>query len=150
MTVVEQIEQICKPIVEAKGAYIVELSIRVQGRNRIVEAFVDTDSGITTDLCTDISRELSTALDAANFIHGSYHLVVSSPGLDRPLKYPRQYSKNIGRTLTVKVINNGETQKIQGRLIEATEQGIRLGLTNDEQCIVTFDQIVEARVNTAW
>ena len=50
-----------------------------------------------------------------------FSLEVSSPGLDEPLKLNRQYKKNIGRF--VEVLLNDTTKK-EGKLLEATEDGI--------------------------
>ncbi|MBI4548462.1 MAG: ribosome maturation factor RimP [Ignavibacteriae bacterium] len=150
MDIAEQIVRLAQPIIEAKDAYLIELKVRGKGRNRIIEAFIDTDTGVTTDLCAEISRELSTALDAADIIRGPYHLIVSSPGLDRPLKFPRQYQKNIERTLLVKVLSNGAVEKIEGKLTEATTEHITLLLKNAEQRTIPFDQIIDARVQTIW
>ena len=63
--------------------------------------FVDSDSGMTTEKCRKISRFLESHLDTNGWLGEKYLLEVSSPGIGRPLKFLRQYHKNLGRTLEV-------------------------------------------------
>ena len=150
MSIIDQIRSIALPIIESKGAYAIELAVRGEGRGRRVEAFIDSDNGVTTDLCAEISRGLARSLDAADIVPGSYHLVVSSPGIDRPLKFPRQYPKNIGRRMTVRWKNQYTVQRIDGKLVEATEGGITLQLVNGDVQQISFDAILDARVLSAF
>jgi ribosome maturation factor RimP len=95
-----------------------------------------------------VSREVSAAIDAANLILGRYRLDVSSPGIDRPLKYAWQYPKHIGRLFRVKV-RTGEV--IEGSLIAASEEGIRLQVKGKSDPVdVAHEAIVEARVPAPW
>ncbi|MGD0338185.1 MAG: ribosome maturation factor [Bacteroidota bacterium] len=111
-------------IIEGYKAYLVDCTVRGEHGTRVVEVFVDSDSGVTTELCASISRDLAARLDAAEIIHGRYRLEVSSPGLDRPLKLYRQYPKNIGRTLKVKYTMEGTAVTVVGKLVTVKENSI--------------------------
>lgn len=63
--------------------------------------FADSDTGMTFEKCQKLSRYLESHLDTNGWLGDSYLLEVSSPGISRPLKFPRQYKRNIGRTLAV-------------------------------------------------
>lgn len=63
--------------------------------------FADSDSGMNFDKCQKISRYLESFLDTHGWLGDKYVLEVSSPGVDRPLKFPRQYRNNAGRTVSV-------------------------------------------------
>jgi ribosome maturation factor RimP len=67
--------------------------------------FADADSGLTFAKCQKLSRYLESFLDTNGWLGETYLLEVSSPGIDRPLKFPRQYAKNIGRTLAVTLLD---------------------------------------------
>ncbi|MEM6769696.1 MAG: ribosome maturation factor [Bacteroidota bacterium] len=88
-----------------------------------LEVFVDSDSGMTFRKCQRISRFLEAWLDEEQPLGDKYTLNVSSPGVDRPLKFHRQYVKNQGRTLEV---TTTEGEKIKGELITVTEDYIVL------------------------
>lgn len=78
-----------EPIVSADGLYLEDLTVSRAGRRHLVRITVDADKGIGHDELSDVSRHLSTALDAAEATDGdlgveSYTLEVSSPGsIDR-------------------------------------------------------------------
>lgn len=145
-----ELEEITRPVVEAKGAFLVDISVRGERGGKVVEIFLDGDEGVTTDLCAGVSRELSIAFDRSDAIHGRYYLVVSSPGTDRPLKLVRQYPKNVGRTMVVKYRMNGQVDRIEGTLAEASADGIVLQMQGDEIRKVSHEQIIEARVKPVW
>ncbi len=124
MDLVKAVREQAEPIIEGYNAYLVDCIVRGERGTRVVEVFIDSDTGITTELCASISRDLGTQLDANDIIPGRYRLEVSSPGLDRPLKLYRQYLKNIGRTLKVKYTIDGTTVIATGKLKAVTEQSI--------------------------
>ncbi|MBI1807533.1 MAG: hypothetical protein HYR76_10835 [Ignavibacteria bacterium] len=146
----KKIAEITEPIVSAKGAFVVDLAFRGNDAGKVLEFFVDTDTGITTELCAEISRDLSQALDKANILQRRYHLVVSSPGIDRPLRFPRQYQKNIGRQLAVTYRGDLRNEKIEGELMEATSAQIVLRLQDGDRREIPVLSIIEARVKAAW
>lgn len=100
--------------------YLVEFEYKTPNQ---LSVYIDTDQGVNSRQCARVSRFLEEHLDEANWNEGKYILEVSSPGVDRPLKFPRQYLKNIGRTLEVK-LTDGE--KIKGKLVESNEDFIVL------------------------
>ncbi len=150
MTSVSSISERAKPVVEAKGAYLIDVAVRNGDRGNVVEIFADTDGGITTDLCAEISRELSEIFDGDKLFPGRYYLVVSSPGIDRPLKFQRQYAKNIGRSLTVKYKSAGQAEQIRGELLKTDATAFELRQENGDTRRVEFDAVMEARVNAPW
>lgn len=103
-----------------KDCFLVDFELPTPTR---LEVFIDSDSGITFDKCRKISRYLEAVIEEENWFGEKYTLDVSSPGLYRPLKLKRQYFKNIGRKLKVKV-KEGSEQK--GTLIKVDENSITL------------------------
>jgi ribosome maturation factor RimP len=82
--------------------------------------FIDSDTSITFKKCQRLSRHLEAYLDESQEITEAYILEVSSPGISRPLKFPRQYIKNIGRKIKIET----EEERYKGRLILADEEKI--------------------------
>lgn len=97
--------------------------VEVNHTNTKLEAFVDSDSPMTFSRCQRTSRFLEAYLDEEQPLGEKYTLNVSSPGVDRPLKFHRQYVKNTGRTLEV---TTNEGDKFKGELKTVTEEGIVL------------------------
>lgn len=91
--------------------------------------FADSDSGMTFEKCQRLSRYLESHLDSNGWLGEAYLLEVSSPGISRPLKFARQYPRNVGRMLEV-VTTNGE------RLIQTLKAA-------DEAQITLTEEVVE-------
>lgn len=99
--------------------YVVEISVSDSKIRRKVTVFLDSDAGITIDQCTAFSRTLGNQLE--EIIEEAFTLEVSSPGADSPLKFERQYVKNIGRSL--RVIKTDQTE-VKGKLTEITNGSV--------------------------
>ncbi len=80
---------------------------------------VDGDNGVALQDCIDISRAIENNLDREE---QDFSLEVASVGVGSPLKMVRQYKKNVGRTLIVKLA----TQTIEAELVEANDNFIIL------------------------
>ena len=105
----------------ANGQFIVDVSVTSRPPRKIV-VLVDADQGITIDDCAEISRQLSKSLDETGLIEENFFLEVSTPGVEHPLKLKRQYRKNIGRKLKLKLAD----KTIEGKLEEVAEEKITL------------------------
>lgn len=88
-----------------------------------LEVFIDSDSGITFEKCHKISRYIEKHLDENLWLGDKYMLDVSSPGISRPLKLHRQYVKNTGRKIEVK-LEDGTLR--EGTLLRVNDEGIVL------------------------
>jgi len=118
-----RITAVIETVVAAAGYDLEDLSLSRAGRRHVVRVLVDADGGISLDDIAVVSRDISTALDAAEesdgeLLAGEYQLEVSSPGVDRPLTLPRHWRRNVGRLVAV----NGLT----GRVTAADDEGIVL------------------------
>ena len=89
------------------------------GRIRLV---VDGDKGVTIDDCAEISRELNQRIEGLGILE-DYHLEITTPGVDQPLKTERQYPKHIGRNLKVELVDG---HLINGKLMSVLKDGILL------------------------
>jgi ribosome maturation factor RimP len=105
---------------EFKDFYVVDIESYNPGS---ISVFIDSDSGLTTSQCARVSRYLEEYLDGENFNDGKYNLEISSPGVDRPLKFPRQYIKNKGRKVDL-VTQDGEN--IRAKILDANEDYVVL------------------------
>lgn len=135
--------------------FIVEIHLK---GGQHLDVFADSDSGMTFAKCQALSRHLEKHLDENGWLGEKYVLEVSSPGVDRPLKFPRQYRKNAGRTLAVTLTD--KTQKT-GLLKSADDNGIVLETTHIErennkkkevktETPIAYDQIEKAVVQLAF
>jgi ribosome maturation factor RimP len=120
----DQMEEIRK-LAESKlipGQFIVDITVSAKKGPGKVLVLVDADQGITIDDCAEISRQLSKALDDSSLLMDHYMLEVSTPGVDYPLRLKRQYVKNIGRKLKIKLSD----KILEGKLMEVKTESIVL------------------------
>ena len=102
------------------------IDIEWKSANQRVEVYLDSDEGISFRKCQIISRYLEAHLDEGGWLGEKYTLEVSSPGVRRPLKFPRQFPKHVGRKLEVKTTSG---EKFEGKLKEVTDSNIALTWT---------------------
>ena len=130
--------------------YMVDLE--VSPTKRIV-VYIDGDEGVSLEACTQISRVLESVLDEEPTLGGIYELEVSSPGVNRPLKFPRQYLKHVGRTLRIEL---AEGTKIEGQLINTGHESISVEIKSPDRKVkpelreIPYDQIREAFVTVQF
>lgn len=110
--------------IEGTEYYILELEIN-PGNNIKVE--LESMGPVSISDCVDISRQIEHNLDREA---EDFSLQVSSPGIDKPLRDHRQYIKNIGRNLKVKLTGGEE---VEGELVTANEKGIKLHTSRKER-----------------
>ncbi|HLF13953.1 MAG TPA: ribosome maturation factor RimP, partial [Bacteroidota bacterium] len=90
-------------------------------------------------------------LDGSVLSGETYTLTVSSPGLDRPLKFPRQYPKHVGRGISVTLLSGASTTRLLGVLVAAGERSILVQTeSRGEAREIAFEDIVEAKVEPRW
>jgi ribosome maturation factor RimP len=120
--VVDQVEKIAVPLLQALDLELVDVEYKKEGPNWFLRVFID---GITKpvdlDDCAKASEQLSIALDQNDPIPGNYYLEVSSPGAERPLKKESDYQKAIGKTVHVSTYEPIDGQRsFEGILEEVT------------------------------
>ena len=95
-------EELLQPIVERFGVEIYDVEYVKEGSDWYLRAYIDKEGGVNILDCEAVSRELSDALDVADYIEESYILEVSSPGLGRTLKKDKHLEKSLGEEVEIK------------------------------------------------
>ena len=124
---VEQVRKVIQPVWEGTTVELVEIRFVVERGRRILRLYIDKPGGVTTKDCSAVSKEVSHLLDVHNLIRHRYTLEVSSPGLDRPLREPSDFRRNLGRLVQVTALKpSGSKRTIVGNLSSWREEGITL------------------------
>lgn len=95
-------EEFLTPILEKKGLKLWDVVFEKEGKEYYLSAYIDKPGGVTVDDCEEVSREMNEILDREDYIKENYTFVVSSPGLDRPLKRERDFINSVGREVEIK------------------------------------------------
>ncbi len=111
-------EELVLPILNGYGFEEVDLEFVKEAGNYYLRLYMDKPGGITIDDCEAVSRKLSDLLDENDFIEEAYTLEVSSPGLGRALKKERDFERNTGREIELKLYKAQDGLKeLQGTLV---------------------------------
>ena len=85
----------------------------------MITIIVDGDSHLNLDQVTVITKEISEVIENLQSLGDiPFTLEVTSPGIDRPLTLPRHWRKNLGRLVSISLLDGSE---VKGRIGEATE-----------------------------
>lgn len=149
-TLEDRVASVVEEVLTDPALFVVGVTVRGVKGTRVVEVYIDGDEAVGLDTLASLSREIGFMLDTEDFIDGRYRLQVSSPGLDRPLELPRQFAKQIGRTLRVKVQNADGESTLNGELLKADAEQIELALPGGEARSLSYAEVVEAKVVLPW
>ena len=145
------LRDILSPIAAESGLVISGIEFTSDSRGPLVRIFLDGPLGVTLAECAQFSRESSPLLDVEDPITSNYTLEVSSPGIDRILELPADFSRYEGFHVRLKIISR--KSKLDGILLShtvCTETGIITSVTIntavDERTIQAED-IVSIRLN---
>jgi len=117
------VEKMLEGILPESDLFLVGVTVSDSAIKPKVTVMADGDQGISIDQCASISRRLAKRIEEQQGEEFSYVLEVTSPGIDHPLTSQRQYQRNLGRKLKLKMADGAE--KV-GLLNEVTENGIVL------------------------
>lgn len=109
----EKINHLIEEFLIDSPLFLVDL--KVSGRNQIM-VFLDGDNGVPISSCVQVSRLIESSLDREV---EDFELEVSSVGVDKPLRLPRQYRKNIGREI---IFTGDNDKKVKGKLVAADSE----------------------------
>jgi len=81
----QELQAMLEPAINVLGCELVGIEFIPQGKRSLLRIYIDRESGVTVDDCSDVSHQVSAILDVEDPIREHYTLEVSSPGLDRML-----------------------------------------------------------------
>ena len=146
-----EIADFIRPIAEREGVELVDVEVKLS-KNPSLTIFIETESGVDLDTLERFHNAIDAPLDELDPSYSApYTLNVSSPGLDRPFKTDRDYERNLGADVEVRLYAPIRRQKyFEGTLVGydcktvtlSTEDGeIKLELNRIAKinCAVKFD-----------
>lgn len=120
------IEDICAEV----GVVLIDVVVRGQARQLVLDVVLDAPDGITHEHCRAVSRAFDERLESDEFAGRLRAVDVSSPGAESPVKHLWQLTKHVGRT--VRVVHTDGTV-IQGTLLRVDDQGLDVQPTQQQK-----------------
>ena len=141
----KNIAQIVTKIVEEKGFFLVDLIFRGTNQKRIIEVYIDGEKDISAADCAEVSREINSELENLEGLGNDCRLDVSSPGVDKPLKFLKQFPKHVNRKFEVSYKSGDETKLLKGRLLKIEGEVLTFSSGKNE-INISFNEIKKAVV----
>jgi len=110
--IIERVEEFISPLLAEMQVELVEVQFKQEGHGWILRIFIDRKGGVTLEDCTSVSREVSSYLEVEDPIEHAYHLEVSSPGLERPLKKKGDFVRFAERNARIKLREKVDNQRV--------------------------------------
>jgi ribosome maturation factor RimP len=163
----KEVGDLVRPVVEAAGLELWEVSFGREGGRRILRVTVyraggdewadgragrdRKDGGVDLDTIAATAQRLSRRLDLEGFEQDRpYELEVSSPGLERALREPRHFERSVGQQVRVKTVEPVDGRRVhEGALVSADAEAIVIASDGGE-LRVPYDGIASARTVFEW
>ena len=118
----DRLEQLAERCVTELGLDLEAVELSRSGSRRLLRIAVDADGGVPIDSITQVTRNLSKALDESQAMgEQPYTLEVTSPGVDRPLTLPRHWRRNVGRLVVADLVDG---TRVKGRITSTDEAAV--------------------------
>ena len=130
----QRTEELLLPIIEEYQFELVDVEYVKEG-------------GITVDDCEVVSRKMSGLLDEQDFIEESYIFEVSSPGLGRPLKKPKDYERSLGKEVEIRTYRAiGKEKEFYGTLKSYDETTVVIEIEGQKEMVFAKTDIALIRL----
>ncbi len=127
MVDLEKIRTIAEEVVTSEGLALVDVELKGERTQPLLRIYIDKPEGVSHTDCQLVSEQLSAILDVEDLFPGSYTLEVSSPGLDRKLVNPSDFTHFVGRRARLVLREPvGDQRVFEGRLAGLEGSRVRL------------------------
>jgi len=146
----DKIKAIAALAAEKNNLFLIEVDVRGHEQNRVIEIYYDSVINLDADTCALVNREIQEEIEKQELIKGQYRLDVSSPGVDRPLKFAGQYQKHINRKFDLDYKDAEIPKKTKAKLIGIEGDEFYFETEKKEQIKLNFNNIIKAKVNISF
>ena len=153
-TELERVRELVEPITADLDLDLYD----IERRSNVVRITIDTppasEGGISLDALSLATRLISRELDHEDPISGAYTLEVTSPGLERPLRTPAHFQREIGKDITVRLaghsVAEGESRRIDGKLVAADDATATVLTEAGDERTIDISAVDKARTVFEW
>lgn len=143
---IKEITEFLEKIATPMGIEIVE--VEWNDKAAALTVYIETETGVDLDTCEKFHNAILDPIDELDpTFDAPYTLNVSSPGLDRPFKTARDFERNLGKEVELKLYAPLKGQKfIEGFLTDFDDNSVTVK-TDKEEIKISRNKI--AKINKA-
>lgn len=148
-SLLSQVRALAEPMIAGEKMELVDLEFAREHSGWVLRLLIDKPGGVNLDDCAMISRAVGTALDVEDAIDRPYHLEVSSPGLNRPLKRPEHFRRAEGKRVRLKTyapLGDPPRRNFMGVLKGVGEDAVMLEVSGVGDFRIPFGEIAKANL----
>jgi len=145
----EKANEIIGRIVEANDCYLIDVAINLQGARQFIKVIAESDKGINIEQIVRITKEVKADVEFYALMPDAYQLEVTSPGVDYPLKTRRDFLRNTGRIVKIRVEIDGVKSSVDGKIVSTDETGVMLETAKGNR-VFAYSNIEFGKVLTKW
>lgn len=138
-------EELVKSVIPSEYE-MVDVEYVKENSEMYLRILIDKISGMSIDDCVLLSKIIGDELDKQDYIDGMYNLEISSPGLDRTLKKDRDFIREKGKLVEVKLFKSGEYGKEFIAILDGINEESKIML-NLEYKKILLDKKDIAKIN---
>ncbi len=139
------LEDVAKRAALETGVALYDVEEKQTNHGLVALIFITKIGGVSVEDCIAVNRLAGSELELLDVYKDKYTLEVSSPGLERELRYKKHYASAINERVKVKYQAEEERKVIQGVLSEVTPQAIKVITETEEEVVIPFTSIKKAR-----
>ncbi len=146
-SVADRVQAIAERVAIDHGLELVHAEVAGPDNKPIVRIFIDKPNGVTHQDCSEVSLHVGTVLDVEDFIHASYTLEVSSPGIERGLYKRQDYERFAGSLAKLRTRKPIQGQRnFRGRLLGIDGEDILIEDRTSGRVRVPFEVVAKANL----
>src|SRR5689334_11875563 len=160
MNQLERIRAVVERVAASENLEVVDVELHGRGRGSVVRIFLDKPAssasdpaapapGVSLEDCQSVSQQVGMIFDVEEIMRESYTLEVSSPGLDRKLVKPTDYSRYAGQRVAIELKPEADingSRKFRGKLVGEQDGQIEVQLDNDQLQRLRFADVARANL----
>ncbi len=145
--IVSQVSEALTPVINELGYEVWDIEYVKEGADYFLRFTIDSDEGINIEDCENVHRTIDPLLDELDPIEDAYNLQVSSPGLERDVKYDWHYEVLIGEKLELRLYAPFENtgKKTFTGILKAFEDGKITLAEGENEYIIPLEAVSKAK-----
>ena len=114
-----RLESSCRPVAERMGYELIDICLDKEPTGKYLRFYIDKPEGVSLDDCEAFHKSVRDLADAVDYDF----MEVSSPGIDRPLKKDRDFERNLGCEIEIKLFKPIDGSKVITGVLAGLEEG---------------------------
>lgn len=150
-TTLDRVRRMVAPIIADLHLDLYDVEMRGGTLRITVDTPVGSPGGVDLDTLTLVTKMISRDFDHDDPMPGHYTLEVTSPGLERTLRTPAHFRREVGKTVALRLrdVVQGE-RRVQGDLVAADEHSATIRTEDLAERVIPYEQIDRARTVFVW